>query len=184
MIVITGLLCTSSPLRAQTRWQIDSARSAVRFSIPFMILSTVRGTFGRIVGTITTSAERPDDVRIDAAIDAASVDTRDRERDRDLKGPTGLDVDRFPQVIFRSTATRRVSPGHMLVGGDLTIRGITRAVDLIVESAGTAPVAWSGETRIVAHANAEVHWRDYGMRFNRLVGDKLLLMLHVELTRS
>src|SRR5262249_13579607 len=155
-----------------------------RFSIPFMVLSTVRGTFGSIVGTITTGEQRPDDVRIDATIDARSIDTRDPERDADLRGPTCLDVVKFPYVIFRSTATGRASSGHLVVAGELTIRDVTHAVDLTVEGPGTAPGDWSYERRIAARAVTAVSWREYGLKFNRFVGEKLLLKLHVELTRS
>jgi polyisoprenoid-binding protein YceI len=182
--VISALLCIPAPICAHTRWQIDSARSSVQFKIPFMVVSTVRGTFGYIGGTITTDEQRPDDVRIDATIDAASLDTHDPDRDADLRGPACLDVTRFPYVTFRSVAARRISPGHMVVAGDLTIRDVTRRVDLVVEGPDTAPGNWAGERRIAAHAIATVSWKDYGLRFNRFVGDKLLLTMSVELTRS
>jgi polyisoprenoid-binding protein YceI len=112
-------------------WQIDPNHSLAEFSAKHMMITTVKGRFGKVSGTITVDERNPDRSRVEAEIDAASIDTRADQRDQHLRSPDFLDVESYPTITFLSRRVEGSSrnPGdEFRVIGDLTIRGTTREV--------------------------------------------------------
>src|SRR5215471_2524045 len=118
------------------RWNIDAAHSGINFSIRHMAFSKVRGRFGAYAGTIELDDGDFTRSRVEASIDAASIDTGTAQRDAHLRSPDFLDVERFPEIRFRSTRIQKLGDDLYHVDGELTIRGVTRQLVLDVELGG------------------------------------------------
>jgi polyisoprenoid-binding protein YceI len=169
-------------------YEIDPAHSVVEFVVRHMGLAKVRGRFNEFSGTITI-AERIEESHAEVTIDAASIDTRNADRDAHLRSADFLDAENHPTIDFRSTAVRREGADWM-VDGDLTVRGITRPITLEVEFEGGAKDPW-GNTRIAFSAETEVDREDWGLTWNQaleaggwLVGRRVRIEVSVEAVRQ
>src|SRR5215208_6471601 len=131
-----------------TTWQIDPNHSLVEFSAKHMMITTVKGRFSKVSGTIVVDEQNPDGSRVETEIEAASIDTRAEQRDQHLRSADFLDVEKHPNISFRSRRVLGTSknPGdEFKVIGDLTIRGTTREVTLDSTYEGTGKDHWGGE---------------------------------------
>ena len=117
----------------KTTWNIDSAHSGVHFSVKHLVVATVRGQFDKVSGSVVIDPADPAGSSVHAVIDAASINTREPQRDAHLRSPDFLDAEQFPTIEFRSTKVARTDQGFA-VTGDLTIHGVTRTVVLAVEA--------------------------------------------------
>jgi polyisoprenoid-binding protein YceI len=168
-------------------WQIDPAHTNVEFSVRHMMISNVKGQFQKTSGTIVTSGTDPASAKIDATIDATSINTRVDKRDAHLKSPAFLDVDKFPTIMFKSTKVEADGPGKWKVTGDLTLHGVTKPVVLDVESTGTPVTDPMGNTRAGASATTKISRKDFGLTWNQpletggvMVGDEVAISIDVE----
>ena len=171
-------------------YTIDPTHSTAGFKVRHMMVANVRGEFSKVSGTVVVDPDAPENSRVEAHIDAASIHTRDEQRDAHLKSADFLDVEKFPEITFVS---RKItgSEGEWKVTGDLTIHGVTREVTLAVE--GPAPEMkdpW-GNLKSGASAVTKISRKDFGMVFNMaletggvMVGDEVTITLEVELLRS
>ena len=164
-------------------YEIDPSHSAVEFVGRHLMLTKVRGRFGRFEGAITV-ADDPLQSSAHVTIDAASVDTGDQNRDEHLRGADFLNVEEHPTLEFHSTRLEPVGERWTLEG-DLTIRGVTRRVSLDVEYEGVA-VDPFGNYRIGFTASTQIDREDWGLTWNValetggvLVGKKVLIELSV-----
>src|SRR5262249_7637914 len=148
-------------------WQLDPAHSNVEFSVRNFMISNVKGQFETVSGTVTSDGDNPASVRIEALIDASSIDTRVEKRDQHLKSPDFLDVAKYPTITFRSTKIEPAGQGKWKVTGDLTLHGVTRPVVLDVQGP-TAPMKDPlGNTRVGASATTKIDRRDFGVTWNK-----------------
>jgi polyisoprenoid-binding protein YceI len=176
------------PILAQAdTWQIDPAHTNVEFTVRHMMISNVKGQFQKTSGTVTTNGTDPASAKIDATIDASSVDTRVDKRDAHLKSPAFLDVDKFPTITFKSTKVEADGPGKWKVTGDLTLHGVTKPVVLEVEGTGAPINDPMGNTRAGASATTKIKRSDYGLIWNQaiegggvMVGDEVAISIDVE----
>jgi polyisoprenoid-binding protein YceI len=129
--------------------------------------------------------------RAEAVIDAASIETREAQRDAHLKSADFFDVEKFPTLSFKSTRISRLQDGELAAEGDLTIRGVTRKVIFSVEGP-TAPAKdpW-GNTRVAVSASTKINRKDFGLTWNAaletggiLVGDEVTITLDVEFVKA
>ncbi len=167
------------------QWQIDPAHTSLDFAVRHLTISTVRGVFNKLSGTI----EATDDgvlTSVEATIDAASIHTREQQRDDHLRSPDFLDAARYPTLTFRSTAVTAQGKGRYLVQGDLTVRGQTRPVSFELEV--TAPIKdpW-GNLRAAASGEGRFNRKDWGLTWNQMlefgglaVGEEVRFRLEVE----
>ena len=170
-------------------WEIDPAHSSVNFSARHLMVSKVRGRFTSFHGTITV----PDDAlqaSVNVVIDTASIDTRDDNRDTHLKSPDFLDVEKYPTITFVSTGVTGLSGESFTLTGNLTIKEVTRPVELKVEFNGIQQDPWGG-TRGGFDAKTEFSRKDFGLEWNValegggvLVGDKVTIELEVEAVKK
>jgi polyisoprenoid-binding protein YceI len=145
--LIVLVVVIAAPLAASAdTWQIDPVHTTVGFSVRHMTISTVRGQFNKVAGTITANDNDPATAAIEATIDTASIDTHSPDRDSDLKSANFLDVAKYPTMTFKSKKIEAAGPGRYNVVGDLTLHGVTKEVTLAVVVPG-APIKTLGATR-------------------------------------
>ena len=176
-------------LPAPGEWTIDPSHSAVTFSSRHLGVGKVRGRFKALEGTLRIG-ERPQDSEVEVRIDAASIDTGTEQRDDHLRSPDFLDVERYPHLTYRSTALERTGEDGFVLQGELTIRDVTRPVDLEVTYDGAGHDPWGG-TRTAFTARAEIDREDFGITWNQvletggfLVGRKVRIEIEVEAARA
>jgi polyisoprenoid-binding protein YceI len=176
---------------ATSNWQIDPAHSSAQFSVRHMAISTVRGAFSKVTGSVVFDDKDISKSTIDVTIDANSVDTRVPDRDNDLRSEKFFDVAHYPSITFKSKKVEQVAPGKLKVSGDLTIRGTTKEVVLDVEGP-TVPMKdpW-GNTRVAANATTKINRQDFGVKWNAtldnggvVVGDDVSIVIDVELVKK
>ena len=172
---------SSSP----TVWKVDPAHSSAEFAVRHMMVSTVKGSFKTLSGSIRYDESDPEKSRIEAEIDAASIDTGVADRDTHLRSADFFDVARFPRLAFRSTGVEANGDTGKL-HGDLTIHGVTRPVSLDVAFLGEVKDPW-GSRRRGYSAETTLNRKDFGMTWNMvldaggvLVGDRVKVTLNIE----
>ena len=187
---LAAILAISSPA-ATTVWQIDPQHTAAGFSVKHLMISTIRGQFKGVTGTVVWDDQDINKSTVDVTIDANTVDTSEPKRDADLKSANFFDVANYPTITFKSKRIEQVSAGKMKMTGDLTIHGITKEVVLDVEGP-TAPVKdpW-GNTRVAASANTKINRQDYGIKWNNkmdngglVVSNDVDITIDMELVRK
>ena len=179
-----ALLLTVSAA-AQDTWQLDPPHSSAQFSVRHLGVSTVRGAFTKVSGTVQYDPANPGKASIQATIDATSVDTRVEMRDNDLRSPNFLDVQKFPTITFVSKKVEGAGDGKLKVTGDLTIHGVTKAVVLDVDGP-TAPMKdpW-GNQRMGASASTKINRLDFGVAGSPgVVADEINLTLDIEMIKK
>ena len=181
----------TTPQISTTTWNIDPAHAVAEFKVKHMMISNVKGQFPKVTGKLTLDESELTKSQVEATIEAASIETRDPQRNAHLKSADFLDVEKFPTLSFKSTGVRRVGDGELAVEGDLTIHGVTRKVVFSVE--GPTPPAkdpW-GNARIAVSATTKINRKDYGLTWNAaletggiLVGDEVTITLDVEFVKA
>jgi polyisoprenoid-binding protein YceI len=181
----------AAPQTATTTWNIDPVHTVAEFKVKHMMISNVKGQFTKVTGVMTLDETDLTKSRIEASIEAASVHTRDAQRDAHLKSADFLDVEKFPALSFKSTRVTRTAEGELSVTGGLAIHGVTREVVFAVE--GPTPPAkdpW-GNTRVALSATTKISRKDYGLVWNTpletggiLVGDEVTITLDVQFVKA
>src|SRR4051812_41039313 len=131
--------------RTMATWQIDASHSNVEFSVKHMMISSTKGRFGGVNGTIEFDPANVADAKVDVTIDTTTLDTRDEKRDGHLKSADFFDVEQFPAITFTSTSVRPTGDDTFDIVGNLTVRGITNEVVLKAESQGVGTSPWGSE---------------------------------------
>jgi polyisoprenoid-binding protein YceI len=165
-------------------WTIDPAHSEIGFVVRHLMVSKVRGQFTKFEGSITTAPD-PEDSAATAEVELGSITTNNEQRDAHLRSADFFDSDSNPKMSFRSTGLRQ-SSGGFVADGELTIRGITRPVELEVELNGFGPDPYGG-TRLGLTASGQINRSDFGVTWNAaiegggvVVSEKVQLVLEVE----
>lgn len=148
-------------------WTLDPAHSAVAVVAQHLGISSVHGRFTDVSARIEV-AEDVEKSRVEAMIGAASIDTGNAMRDGHLKSPDFLDAERFPEIGYHSTGLTTAGPDRWTVHGELSMRGVVRAVDLDLTYLGTGPDPWGG-VRAAFRATAELRRDDFAMTYNQVV---------------
>jgi polyisoprenoid-binding protein YceI len=188
---MTNTATPALPQTATTTWNIDPAHTAAEFKVKHMMIANVKGHFSRVSGVLVRDESDPANDRIEATIEAASIQTRDEQRDAHLKSADFFHVEKFPTLHFKSTGINVAGEGELSVEGDLTIRGVTRKVRFAVE--GPTPPAkdpW-GNTRIGVSASTKINRKDFGLTWNTaletggiLVGDDITITLDAQFVKA
>jgi polyisoprenoid-binding protein YceI len=176
---------------ANSNWQIDPQHSSAQFSVRHLAISTVRGAFSKVTGTVALDDKDITKSTVDVTIDVTTVDTREPDRDKDLRSDRFFDVAHYPSMTFKSKKVEQVTPGKLEVTGDLTIRGTTKEVVLDVDGP-TAPIKdpW-GNQRAAALATTKVNRQDFGVKWNAtldnggvVVSNDVSITIDVELVKK
>lgn len=173
-----------------TVWKIDPAHSQIEFSVRHMMITNVKGRFAGVEGTVRLDDANPSAADVDVRIDAASIDTREPQRDTHLRSADFFDVERFPHITFTSKRPIERRGGGFTLAGDLTMHGVTREVVLDVAEEGRGKDPWGGE-RLGFSATTKVKRSDFGLLWNQaletggvLVSDDVKIALELELVKA
>jgi len=186
LLIITVAIAFTASLFAQAKtWQIDPNHSAAQFSVRHMGISTVRGAFTKVSGTVTYDPADLSKTTLEATIDANSVDTRVERRDNDLRSPNFFDVAKYPSLTFKSKRVEAAGTGKLKITGDLTIHGVTKEVVLDVDDPSVLVQDPKGNSHMGASASTKINRKDFGVNgASSTVGDDVPITLDVELVSA
>jgi polyisoprenoid-binding protein YceI len=171
-------------------WTLDASHSNIEFAVRHLMISTVRGRFAKLAGSVELDERNPANSRVEVTIDAASIDTREDQRDTHLRSADFFEVEKFPALTFKATGITGNIRDTFRLSGNLTIKGITRPITLEVTSEGHGNDPW-GNARAGYSARAKLKRSDFGLTWNQLieaggvaVGDEISIGIDVELVRQ
>jgi polyisoprenoid-binding protein YceI len=177
---------TTTSTAATRTYAIDPAHSSAHFAVRHLAISKVRGVFKTIAGTVVLPADGTIPVTVSAEIEAASIDTRDAQRDGHLKSPDFFDVENFSHLRFASTRVEPVDATRFKVIGELELHGVKQSVTLDAEVSGHGTDPW-GNHRVAFEASTRINRKDFGLVWNQpletggvLVGNEIDITLDVE----
>ncbi len=184
----TGLLALvllSANMGWAATYDIDTVHSQVGFKIRHFVAKT-GGQFDKFSGKVTFDEKKPADMKAEATIETASINTANQKRDDHLRSPDFFNVEKHPQITFKSTKAEPQSDGSIKLTGDFTMLGVTKPVTLTVEVGGVAKDPWGG-TRVGFSAKGKINRKDFGMTYNTvldtggvMLGEDVEVLLEVE----
>ncbi len=167
------------------RWQIDATHSQVAFAVRHMVISTVRGNFTVIRGTLDFDEAHPEKASVEAEAEVTSINTHDKNRDAHLLSPDFFDAQQFPVISFKSTKVEHAGNDYK-VTGDFTMHGVTRPIVFDVEYGGTVKDPY-GLLRVGINGHTKISRKDWGLTMNPLletggavIGDEVKIELELE----
>jgi polyisoprenoid-binding protein YceI len=170
--------------RAAT-YNIDASHTTIGFAVKHMVVANVKGSFGEFSGTINYDAEAPESMTASAVIQAASIDTKNADRDAHLRNEDFFDTEQFPEITFQTTSVSGTAPNITLTG-DLTMKGVTKEISLPVELAGPITDPWGNE-RIGLSGEATINRKDFNINWSKtldsgglVVADNVKLIIEIE----
>ncbi len=188
-IAIAALALVPALAAAGETFQIDASHSSVGFGVKHMVVSTVRGAFAEYEGTADVDMDDFANSSVEVTIKAASIDTRQGDRDEHLRSADFFDVENHPEITFRTTAIEREGDDLVAVG-DLTMRGITKSVRMPIEVNGPVQDPW-GNTRLGVSGRLSIDRTEFGLTYNRaleagglVVGKEVDIEIDVELVKQ
>jgi polyisoprenoid-binding protein YceI len=182
---------TTTPQSAVSTWNLDPVHSVAEFKVKHMMISNVKGHFTGLSGTLTYDEQNVTNSRVEATIDAATINTGDAQRDGHLKTADFFDAEKYPAITFRSTNIKRSGDDELAVSGDLTMHGVTRPVVFNVEGPTAAGKDPWGNTRMGLSATTKINRKDFGLTWNAtletggiLVGEEITITLDVQFVKA
>jgi polyisoprenoid-binding protein YceI len=170
------------------RWTVDKTHSSVEFGIKHLMITTVKGRFTDFDGAF--EADESANVRAEARIRAASIDTGEEQRDQHLRSEDFFAADTYPEIAFRSTQVEPHDGNRFRVVGDLTIRDTTDQVELEATVSGVATDPWGNE-RVGLELRGEIRPSDFGVDWNQvletggtLLGDRVQITADVSAVKA
>ncbi|WP_432222331.1 YceI family protein [Flavobacterium sp. TMP13] len=173
-----------------TKWTIDPTHSAIGFKVKHMMFTNISGQFKEYQATITTNGDSFENATIDFSADVNSVDTNNAERDGHLKSADFFDADNNPKLIFKSTSFKKVDGHNYDLAGNLSVKGIEKAVRFPVEFSGLMTDPW-GNTKVGLNIYGKINRKDWGLNWNSaletggvLVGEEVKMVIELELAKQ
>jgi polyisoprenoid-binding protein YceI len=186
---MTATAQTAPATGSKTAWKLDPAHTIVEFSAKHLMITTVKGRIPDVKGTIYIDEKNPMNSSVEATLNAASLDTRTEQRDQHLRSADFLEVEKYPEIKFRSTRIEGEGESFK-VTGDLTIRDVTKPITLDVELEGRTKDPWGGE-RVGFSAKGKIDRRDFGLTWNQVleaggvvVGNDIKISLEVQAVKT
>jgi polyisoprenoid-binding protein YceI len=192
MILAAAVLCLAAPgLLHAAPWEFDPEHTGVHFKVRHLMVSSVRGEFGKVSGKIVYDEADVTKSSADITIDTPSITTRVAKRDEHLRSPDFLDVAKYPAITFKSKRVEKAGNGTLKMTGDLTIRGVTKEVVLTVEGPTPAIKDPWGNRRVGGQATTKINRKDFGLVWNAVletggvaVGDEVEITIDVEIFKK
>jgi polyisoprenoid-binding protein YceI len=190
-VLVASIAFLLPALARASTWEIDPSHSAIEFSVRHMMVSTVKGQFEKVTGTLVLDDRDITKSSVQVTIDLNSVNTHEPKRDGHLKSPDFFDTAKHPTATFTSTKVQAAGKGKLKVTGILDLHGVSKPVVLEVEGPTDAYKTPYGTTVRGAHATAKLDRKDFGIGWNKvldnggvLVGNEVKLELNVELAEK
>jgi polyisoprenoid-binding protein YceI len=149
-----------------TTWEIDPSHTEIGFSVKHLMISTVRGRFSGVKGSVFLDSQDVSRSSAEVEIDASTIDTREEKRDGHLRSADFFDVEKYPAITFRSRRIESLGGNRFRVTGDLTIRDVTREIVLDATEEGRGRDPWGGE-RVGFTATGKIDRREFGLTWNQ-----------------
>lgn len=153
-------------------YSVDPAHSNVGFEVRHMGIATVRGAFKQFSGSIDASGESP---RLEGGVEVASIDTGETNRDGHLQSPEFFDAQQFPQITFHTVATELTGDGHVTLNGEITIKGVTKPIELTGTLAENGQDPWGNE-RVGFEVEGKIDRREFDLKWNQTLPNGNLLV--------
>ncbi len=173
-----------------TTWSIDPMHSEIQFKVKHLVISTVTGTFNTFSGSLTQTGEGFDGAGIEFSADIDSISTNNEYRDNHLKSDDFFNAAEYPKMTFQSTAFTKTGEDTYTLTGDLTIRNVTKSVNLKVEHGGTVVDPY-GNTKAGFEINGSINRKDFNLKWTAVteagsvvVSDEVRLHLNVQLAKG
>jgi polyisoprenoid-binding protein YceI len=181
-VAVLTVVCAAPSFGQAVTWQIDPAHANAQFTVRHLSISNVSGQFNKMSGTIEFDDKDVTKSRVNATIEAASIDTRNGDRDNDLKSDGFFDVAKYPTLTFVSTSITSAGPGKLKMAGNLTIHGVTKPVTFDVDGPSEAIKDPWGNQRRGASATTTINRRDFGIvKYPAAaIGDDIKITLDIE----
>ncbi|NVJ09903.1 polyisoprenoid-binding protein [Myxococcus sp. AM001] len=191
LMSLTAAAFLSLPaLAGTTEYELDSTNSVALFSVKHMMVSNVRGTFTKVTGTAHIDEKDLTKSKVEATIDATTVNTNDAKRDEHLRAPDFFDTAKYPTITFKSTKVEKARAG-LKVTGNLTLHGVTKPVVLDVEGFSTVSKDPYGNTKRGGSATTKINRKDFGLSWNDVletggvaVGEEVTITLDIQLNQK
>ena len=171
-------------------WTVDPTHSSAGFEVKHMMISTVRGTFREFEGTLEAAEDDPANSRAWGSAKVASIDTGNGERDAHLRSPDFFDAQRYPEITDDATRIEHIEGGTYRVFGNLTIKDVTREVEMTASIEGAGEDPWGNE-RVGVAVRGTINRTDFGLTWQQklttgglLVGEEVKLLLDVSAVRA
>ena len=173
-----------------TKWVVDPTHSEVQFKVKHLVISTVTGAFKTFSGEAFTDGSDFEDARIKFMLDVKSVDTNQAQRDEHLRSGDFFEAESYPQIEFKSTSFTRVSDDNYKLIGDLTMKGVTKPVELQAEFGGSAKDAY-GNTKYGFEVTGKINRKEFGLTYNALtetgglaLGEDIKLIANIQIAQE
>src|ERR1700722_7327195 len=190
-LLLAGAVSPSALHAQPVSWRIDPLHSSAQFSVRHMMISTVRGQFGGVKGTVLYDPTNPAASSVEATIDCSTVNSGEAKRDADLKTAEFFDVKKYPVMTFKSKKVDVAGPGKLKVTGDLTINAITRQVVLDLDQPTDPIKDTMGRQKIGVSGQTKIGRKDFGILYNPVVesggvavSDEVSIILEIELIKN
>jgi polyisoprenoid-binding protein YceI len=181
----------TTPQTTTTTWNLDPVHSVAEFTVRHMMISNVKGQFTGLTGVLAYDESDVTGARVEASIDASTINTRDAQRDGHLRSADFFDAEKFPTLGFRSTRVTRTGDDELAVAGVLTIHGVSRDVVFKVEGPTVPGKDPWGNSRIGLSAVTKINRKDFGLTWNAaletgglLVGEEVTITLDVQFVKA
>ncbi len=170
-------------------WELDKSHSEVGFTVKHMVIATVNGVFGEFEGTVNFDPENLSASKIEGTANVASIDTKNERRDQHLRSDDFFNAEQYPNITFVSSEIKKSDDGFVAVG-DLTIRDVTKTIEIPFTLAGPIQDPWGG-TRVAIDGSATINRLDFNVKWNKamdnggwVVSEDVVLNLHAELIKK
>ncbi len=171
-------------------WTLDATHSHAGFGVRHLMISTVRGEFTQLAGTLQYDSAHVENSVVSVTIQADSINTREANRDAHLKSADFFETEKYPELTFNSTAWQHKNDDELLIKGNLTIHGVTREVVLTAERTPEMKDPWGG-TRVGFTAKTKINRKDFGLHYNAaleaggvVVGEEVTISLEAEFVKA
>ncbi len=173
-----------------TVWTADQSHSEIEFAVRHMMISTVKGQFNKFTLKAEGNENDPEKGSVEVHIDASTIETRENDRNNHLKSPDFFHVEKFPEIVFKSTSIKKAGKDEFTVKGKMTIRDVIRDMEFKVTQDGIIKDPY-GKTRAGISVEGEITREDFGLTWNMLleagkvmVGSKVKLSGRFELIKQ
>ncbi|PID62962.1 MAG: hypothetical protein CR986_00605 [Ignavibacteriae bacterium] len=187
--IFVALLLFATILSAQNEWKFDKSHSKVGFSVTHLVITDVEGQFKDFDGKIIAKGDSFEDAEIEFEAKVASIDTDNEDRDKHLKADDFFNAEKYPKLTFKSKSFKKVDDSEYKLIGDLTIKDVTKEVELNVEYRGTVKDPW-GNTKAGFELEGEINRFDYNLKWSKtletgglVVSDKVEIFAKLELQK-
>jgi polyisoprenoid-binding protein YceI len=189
-LLFAALAVPALSLAEGATWNIDPAHTRSGFTVRHLVISNVRGEFGKTTGKVVLDEKDPAKSSVEATIDVNTLDTRVPDRDAHLRSADFFDVAKYPTITFRSTKVHAAGKGKLEVTGDLTMKGVTKPVVLHVEGPSVEVKGPMGDVRRAMVARTVINRREFGLNWSKaveagpVVGDDVQIEIEAEMVKA